>query len=165
MSIKFNLKRFAKGFGYAARGFIRSVKSERNLRFHLCAAFYVILFMNFYEFTRSEKALIFLVIGLVLGFELINTALEHCVDLISPEHHPLAEKSKDAAAAAVLCLSFFAAVIGVIFFWDLKVFGEIFSFFSKNIIALIGLIFSAIIWFVIIFVVKTDKNVKKDEET
>lgn len=97
-----------------------------------------------------------------------KTIIDYCADDISTEEakiHPLAQKSKDAAAAAVLCISFFAAVIGVVFFWDLKVFGEIFSFFSKNIIALIGLIFSAIIWFVIIFVVKTDKNVKKDEET
>ncbi|WP_124098808.1 diacylglycerol kinase family protein [Ruminococcus sp. Marseille-P6503] len=162
MNIKNNLKRFAKGFVYAFSGIIASVKSERNLRFHFCAAFYVILFMNFYEFEKCEKAVIFLTIGLVIGFELLNTSVERCVDLLSPQYHPLAKKAKDAAAGAVLCLTLSAAAIGIVFFWDLKAFDRIFRFFSGNIIALIGLIISAVIWFVFIFLVKTDKkNVKK----
>lgn len=162
MNIKYSLKRFAKGFGYAFSGIIASVKSERNLRFHLCAAFYVILFMSFYELTKCEKAVIFVAIGSVIGFELLNTAVERCVDLLSPKYHPIAKKAKDAAAGAVLCLTFFVVAVGIVFFWDLKVFDEIFRFFSGNIIALIGLIISAVIWFFFIFLVKTDKkNVKR----
>lgn len=43
-----------------------------------------------------------MVSGLVWGLEVLNTAVELVVDLVSPEWHPLAGKAKDAGAGAVL---------------------------------------------------------------
>ena len=48
--------------------------------------------------------------------ELLNTAVETVVDLVSPEFHPLAGRAKDIAAAAVWVLSCIVAVVGVLVF-------------------------------------------------
>ena len=52
--------------------------------------------------------------GLVLGLELLNTALEALVDLVSPEQHRLAKAAKDAAAGAVLLACVFAVLVGAV---------------------------------------------------
>lgn len=44
--------------------------------------------------------------------ELINTAIERTVDLVSPDQHPLAKAAKDTAAGAVLVAALFAAFVG-----------------------------------------------------
>ena len=158
MNIKSNLKRFLKGFKYAFSGIGYCIKTERNMRFHLCAAFYVILFMGFYEFTRCEKMVIFLKISAVICLELVNSAIERCIDLISLKYDPLAKKAKDAAAGAVLCSAVFSVIIGSIIFWDPEVFSEIFKYFAGNSAALIGIIISAVLWFIFIFSVQAEKK-------
>ena len=55
-------------------------------------------------------------VWLILGLELVNTAVEAVVDLASEDYHPLAKKAKDTAAGAVLIAAIAAAVIGVIIF-------------------------------------------------
>ena len=54
--------------------------------------------------------------ALVLSLELVNTAIEAVVDLASPDIHPLAKLSKDAAAGAVLISAIISAVIGLMIF-------------------------------------------------
>ena len=60
--------------------------------------------------------LILLCIGLVLGLEMMNSAIESLVDLVTLERNPLAGRIKDIAAGAVLLVSFISVVIGVIVF-------------------------------------------------
>ena len=62
---------------------------------------------------RAPLAPIALACALVLALELVNTAVEAVVDLVSPEPHPLAGVAKDAAAAAVLLASLGAVVVGL----------------------------------------------------
>ena len=47
-------------------------------------------------------ALVALAIGLVVVAELVNTAIEAAVDLVTVQDHPLAKRAKDVAAAGVL---------------------------------------------------------------
>jgi diacylglycerol kinase len=54
--------------------------------------------------------------GLVLAFEVMNTAIENIVNVISPGFHPLAGKIKDLAAASVLILSMTSIAIGLLIF-------------------------------------------------
>ncbi len=165
MSIKNRFIRFLKGFKYAFRGLIACVKSERNMRIHLSVAFYVICFMNFYDLAKYEKAIIFLTIGAVIGFEAINTSIETCVDLVSPRYHPLAKKAKDTASGAVLCIAFFAAIIGFIFFFDIEVFKNIYAYFTKHVMIFIGFLISIVAWIMFIFSANATKEVKfKDDK-
>jgi undecaprenol kinase/diacylglycerol kinase (ATP) len=76
----------------------------------------VIAFGFVYELTTFEWCWITLAIGLVIVTEILNTAIEHLTDLVSPEFHPLAQKTKDAAAGAVLIASIIAVIIGLLVF-------------------------------------------------
>lgn len=163
MSIKTRLLGFLKGFYYAFRGIVSCVKSERNIRVHLCAAFYVLGFMHFYELSSAEKAVTYLTIGVVIAFEIVNTAVEACVDLISPKYHPLAKKAKDAAAGAVLCVCIFAAVIGVCIYWDTAVFHKIYCYFYDHVFVFIGFLISIVLWLVFIFSADAVKEVKEKD--
>jgi diacylglycerol kinase (ATP) len=57
-----------------------------------------------------------LAFGMVMGAEMLNTAIETLVDLVSPGHNELAGKSKDIAAGAVLISALFAAIAGLVIF-------------------------------------------------
>ena len=106
------------GFLYAIRGMGRALIGERNLRFQLTVAAYLLYLISFYELSRGECAVLFLCIGLVLALEMMNTAVEYAVDLSCPERSRLAGWAKDAAAAAVLVMAITAVVIGVCLLWD-----------------------------------------------
>lgn len=58
-----------------------------------------------------------LTVGAVITLELVNTAIERAVDLVTGEFHPLAKAAKDIAAAAVLVAAGLAVIIGVLLFW------------------------------------------------
>ena len=54
--------------------------------------------------------------GMVMSLELVNTAVEAVVDLVTSERHPLAKIAKDTAAGAVLIAAIMAAIVGLIIF-------------------------------------------------
>jgi diacylglycerol kinase (ATP) len=59
-----------------------------------------------------------IIIAVVLALELLNTAVESIVDLLTVTHHPLAKTAKDAAAGAVLIASIAAVVVGYLIFYQ-----------------------------------------------
>ena len=61
-------------------------------------------------------AILFLTIGLVISCELINTAIEAVVDLVTQDYHPLAKVAKDTSAAAVFVFAIIAVIVGLIIF-------------------------------------------------
>jgi undecaprenol kinase len=83
------------------------------VRIHAVAALAVVLLGALLRVSATSWALLALAIGLVLSAELLNTALEAAVDLVSPEDHPLAKQAKDVAAAAVLVASLAALAVAV----------------------------------------------------
>ncbi len=109
-------RQWVKTFGYAGSGLRDTFRTELNFRFHVFAALSVLVAGWYAGISRAEWFWIALAIVLVLVAELLNTALESVVNLISPASHPLAKKAKDAAAAAVLCSAVFALVVAVLIF-------------------------------------------------
>lgn len=148
--MKGNFVAFLKGFKYAFEGIVYCVKTQRNFRFHICAAVFVTAFSFFYELTRGEYALLMLTFALVLSAELVNTAVESAVDLHSTERNRLAKAAKDAAAGGVLVTAVFAVIVGVLLFGDIDVIKEIVLYYRSHIFALAGLIcsFALAWWFV-----------------
>ena len=57
-----------------------------------------------------------LTIALVVGLELLNTAVEALVDLVTEEYRHFAAIAKNVAAGAVLFCAFVAVIIGLIIF-------------------------------------------------
>lgn len=82
------------------------------MRIHFCATIVVLLVALFLRVTAIEFALLALSILAVLSAELLNTAIEAVVDLVSPDFHPLAKTAKDTAAGAVFVASCGAAIMG-----------------------------------------------------
>ena len=109
-------KNLIKSFGYAFKGIMYTLKTQRNFKIHLVAAIIVIGLASFFEVSKFEWLILLLTIGLVLFAELLNTSIEKIVDLVSPEYHILAKHAKDTAAASVLILAITAIVIACIVF-------------------------------------------------
>jgi len=82
------------------------------MRNHFASALVVMLAALFLRVTPLEFALLALSILFVLFAELVNTAVEAVVDLVSPGYHPLAKIAKDTAAGAVLMAAIGAAIMG-----------------------------------------------------
>lgn len=107
---------FKKSFGFALQGFRYTLATERNIRVMLGGAAFAVVMGLLLQLDLVSWAIVLLCIGCVLAAELMNTAIETVVDLVSPEYHPLAGHAKDIAAAAVYVLSFLVAVVGVCVF-------------------------------------------------
>ncbi|GAA4390583.1 diacylglycerol kinase [Hymenobacter koreensis] len=107
-------RREVASFGYALKGIRTALASEPHLRFHAVAAVLVVTLGLWLRLPRHDWALLLLAIGAVWTAELINTALETLVNLVSPEYHPLAGRTKDVAAGAVLVAALVAGVVGLL---------------------------------------------------
>jgi len=103
-------------FKYAIKGIIKEMLSGASFKVMLVFMAGIVAAGIFFGITLIEWALLLLCCGGVLTAEMINTAIESVVDLISKDISPLAEKAKDLAAGAVLVFSLFAAAIGAIIF-------------------------------------------------
>ena len=87
------------------------------MRKHAVTALVVILAGFVFQVSRIEWLFLLLSIFLVVAFEIINSAIENVVDLASNYHFSmLAKNAKDMAAGAVLVVSGFALVTGLIIF-------------------------------------------------
>lgn len=95
----------------AIEGIIYSVKTQRHMRYHLFAALVALLISLVVNITRIEFILLSMAIILVLVTEMLNTALELTIDMISEEFHPLAKIAKDIAAGVVLVASIGALIL------------------------------------------------------
>lgn len=111
------IKKFLKGFHYAFNGILQTASSESNMWVHLFAALVVIGCGFYFKITPTEWCIVAICIGMVMGAELFNTAIEQLTDLAHPQQHPDAGKVKDAAAGAVLVIAIGAAVAGLVVFW------------------------------------------------
>ena len=107
---------FLKGFVFAWRGIAAGARG-RNFRVMLGVAAGVIVAGYFLKISTMEWCLVSLSIGLVLGLELVNTAGEKLVDILSPDHDPRYGMVKDILAGAVLLAAAAAAGAGALIFW------------------------------------------------
>ncbi|NOU95456.1 diacylglycerol kinase family protein [Paenibacillus sp. LMG 31456] len=107
-----------RSFRFAYEGVKYALSTQRNMKFHFFAAFVVLLLALYLGLPKLEILFILLAITLMIVTELINTAVEKAVDLAMPDLHPLAKIAKDVAAASVLVSAAFAAMVGMIVFYD-----------------------------------------------
>jgi len=109
-------RKFVKSFNAAVEGFIYVLKTERNMRIHYMAAFFFIILGIYLNFTYLEIIALSVTVSLVLASEMVNTAIEHIVDMVKAEFDPIARIIKDIGAGAVLITSINAVIVGYILF-------------------------------------------------
>jgi len=101
-----------KSFKFALRG-IKYALGERNFYIQLIIGFFAIVFALALKLSFEETAIIVILAGLVLTFEIINTAFEKTLDRICKEPNPEIGAIKDLTAAAVLIFSIAAFFVGL----------------------------------------------------
>ncbi|WP_088102513.1 diacylglycerol kinase family protein [Halalkalibacter urbisdiaboli] len=109
-------KRLLRSFGYAYSGLKYVCKYEQNMQVHLITAILVIALAAIIQIPLAHWLILLLVIAGMFSLEIMNTAIERTVDMVTREYHPLAKRAKDIAAAAVFIYCFFAVIIGSIIF-------------------------------------------------
>ena len=111
------MKRFFRSFVYAVSGVIYTLKTEQNMRVHLCFAFYVVLAGFVTKISPGEWAAVLICIGAVTALECVNTAVERLSDELCKQQNEGIKHAKDAAAGGVFCAAAASAFIGgTIFF-------------------------------------------------
>lgn len=115
-----------KSFKCAIAGICATAK-ERNFKIELCFGVAAVALGALFSVSFEQWLVIVVCIGLVLGFECLNTAIEAVVDLASPEWHEQARIAKDAAAGATLLVSVASLIVGV-------------ALFAPRILAAVGLL-------------------------
>jgi diacylglycerol kinase (ATP) len=114
--VRFSVASRLESFRCAFRGVGTLLASQHNARIHLLATVCVCGLGFLIGISRLEWCAIAVAIVMVWTAEALNTAFEFLCDVASPEFHPLIQKAKDVAAAAVLLSAAGAAVIGLIVF-------------------------------------------------
>ena len=109
---------------FALTGILTAFKEEKNMRSHVLSAVAAIIAGLIFRISATEWLFLLLSIFLVIAFEIMNSAVENVVDLASDYHFSMrAKNAKDMAAGAVLVVSGFAVITGLIIFlpklWDI----------------------------------------------
>lgn len=110
------LKRYAKSFFHALEGFVYCVRYEHNMIIIITAAILVTIFGFFFHISVGEWLFVISMIGAVTACEMINSAIEATVDLVTSDIKSLAKIAKDAASAATLVLSITSLIGAIIIF-------------------------------------------------
>lgn len=108
--------RWLESVNCAIEGVLWTARTQKHMRWHFLCAAAVLFAALFFKVPAVDFLLLTLAITLVLFAEIINTAVEVVVDLVSPDYHPLAKQAKDVAAGAVLLATCGAAVVGYVVF-------------------------------------------------
>ncbi len=113
---KMGFKRFLASFKYSVAGLKHAYQNEQSLWLHAISLLFVVILGCLLQITFNQWAIIIIAFVVVLAVELLNTAIEAAVDLVTKEIHPLAKVAKDCASAAAFVSSVMAAIICLFIF-------------------------------------------------
>ena len=114
---KTGIARIWAAFSYSLNGLRFAISNEAAFRQEVCIVSIVTVVLLFLPLSFVWKGLLFFATTAVLVVELLNSAIESVVDMVSPEYHILAKRAKNLGSAAVLMSIVFAVVLwsGAIF--------------------------------------------------
>ncbi len=108
---KKGIKRLFNSVKNSLDGLFYAYRYEQSLWLHGIATLFAVSLGIIFRIKLSEWAIVFIALGVILGMELINTAIEATVDLVTLEIHPLAKIAKDCGSAASFIMTLVAFVI------------------------------------------------------
>jgi diacylglycerol kinase (ATP) len=103
--MRFSVAARLKSFSFAFEGFAYMLRTQHNAWVHLVATIVVVTAGFALSVTADAWRWLIVALALVWVAEAMNTAFEHLCDVVSPDLHESVKRSKDIAAAAVLCAS------------------------------------------------------------
>ncbi len=111
-----SFKRFLNSIKYSIQGLVHGYKNEQSLWLHGISSILAIILGIILNISFNQWAIILIALVVVLAVELLNTAIEATVDLVTKEIHPLAKVAKDSASAAAFVSSIVATIICLFIF-------------------------------------------------
>ena len=105
-----------KSIGFAAKGAFKLITTEHSVMVQSSLACIMIIAGFYFQISHEEWLVQTLAIGLVLGVEGLNTAVEKIADFIHPNYHEKIGFIKDIAAGAVFFAAMTAIAIGCIIY-------------------------------------------------
>lgn len=94
--------RLIKNASYAIQGFLHAVKTETSFKLELLIGLVVFPIIYWMPFEFMPKLVLFMTYFIIMIAELLNSAVENVVDLVTTDIEPLAKSAKDIGATAVL---------------------------------------------------------------
>ena len=145
------IRKLRQSFQYAIRGIELCMAGERNFRIHLTAAGYVTIFAFLGKLSSLQCAVLALCFGVMMGAELMNTAIEYLCDWKAAGYDRTVRDAKDIAAAAVFVCAVSCTIIGLLFF--LPVLPFVLRQLRAHILLLTALVISVpcAVWFIFAF--------------
>ncbi len=110
------MKKHHISFKHASDGILHNFRTQPNFRIHLIAAIVAIVLGIYFQLAQLEWLVLLFTIVLVIITEMLNTALESIIDLLSPNQHLAAKIAKDTAAGMVLLSTIAAVIVGLVVF-------------------------------------------------
>ena len=107
------VKNRIKSVGFALRGALLLVRTEASIKIQVFIAIVMTAVGFFFEISNTEWILQTLAIGMVMGIEGLNTAVEKICDYVQPEFDAKIGFIKDISAGAVMLDSIAASIIGL----------------------------------------------------
>ena len=96
---------------YSLSGLFSSIKTQRSLHLYLLAVSFVLVICFILKVSIPDIITISLLAVFLLAMELVNTAIENVVDLVTKEYHPYAKKAKDCGSAASFVIAILAIIV------------------------------------------------------
>ncbi len=105
-----------KSVGFAIKGMFKLITTEHSVMIQIFIAIVVTIAGFYFNISHEEWLIQTLAIGLVLGIEGLNTAVEKTADFIHPDYHSKIGFIKDIAAGSVFFAALTAIAIGCIIY-------------------------------------------------
>ena len=105
-----------KSLGAALTGITIALKEEVSFKILTCTAVFSIVIMYILPLSRTEKAVVWIMVFSVLVLELINAVVERILDVIYPDYNEKIGAIKDLMAGIVLLVSLASFIIAWLIF-------------------------------------------------
>lgn len=115
MLVKFIRGRI-KGISYSLKGGAHLLRTEPSIQVQFIIAIVITISGFYFRISPLEWIAQTICIGLVMGVEGLNTAIEEIADFIHPDYHPKIGKLKDIAAGAVGITALVTIIVGCIIY-------------------------------------------------
>lgn len=108
---QYGFRRFINSVTNSLAGLKYAYTNEQSLLIHIILCTIVIFAGLYFKISGMQWVLILFAASVIVVAELLNTAIEATVDLVTEEYHPLAKVAKDCASAAVFFISIVAGCV------------------------------------------------------
>lgn len=113
---KMSVKRFFNAIKFSIDGLVHAYQNEQSLWLQGFCTILVVILGFLLKISFNQWAIVIIALVVVLAVELLNTAIEATVDLVTKEIHPLAKVAKDCGSAAAFVSSIMATIICLFIF-------------------------------------------------